>query len=712
MHKKTLLAASCALMSLPSLAQIELHDTGAKWDGEIAQLVENGAARRAANGLGAAAKADSVLNVTISVKDADAVAASITGDGHEATVITSDLVTAIVPVSYIPTLAAREDVLYVNAPTQFHPLLSLARNEIKATSVHQGTLLDTPFTGKGVVVGVIDQVFEYNHIAFKDRVKALWRNNKLTTTIPTSGGSSGSGMGHGTHVTNIAAGSKISDNNLYGIAYEADIVMAPSDFSSSVVLAQAKAIKQFAEDQGKPWVINMSFGGHAGPHDASTAYDQGLSALSGEGGIFVGAMGNEGGQLIHAEADFTESENTKYFYPKPGTDNTSGVIAVQVWGQATDGATHFTMRPVLVRRVGSTVAKEYPTDTQLSRAGFSYVNSVSPYNNKQYVTLFGATTNLTSVMGLGSSYVLMIEVAGDAGQTAHAWINNISYAQEFSTMAGIETVTGDDNYLCGEGGGSPAKSIAVGSYNSNPNFTSAVDNRTYSYQSAIGVKGQMSKFTSPGPQLGDAVKPTVSAPGGCIQSAFAKTGTGFSKTELTITSVVTGEDGKEYYYGVMSGTSMASPMVTGVVALWLEANPTLTYEDIVDIIKTTARRDSYTGTATTWDARSGYGKIDAYNGIKEALKRKTPSGIGKLNTSAPVTLWKGLDAWRVLFNNDESYADITLHNAAGQLVSARHIDAPKTGQEETISLSGLAPGVYVLNIGTTASRLTRKLVVK
>ncbi len=712
MHKKTLLAASCALMSLPSFAQIVLHETGAKWDGEIAQLVETGAARRAANGVGGAAKADSVLNVTISVTDAEAVAASITGSGYEATVITSDLVTAGVPVSYIPTLAAREDVLYVNAPTQFHPMLSTSRSEIKATSVHQGTLLETPFTGKGVVVGVIDQLFEYNHIAFKDRVKALWRNNKLTTTIPTSGGSSGSGMGHGTHVTNIAAGGKVTGHNLYGIAYEADIVMAPSDFSSSVVLAQAKAIKSFAEEQGKPWVINMSFGGHAGPHDASTAYDQGMSALSGEGGIFVGAMGNEGGQLLHAEADFTESETTKYFYPKPGTDNTSGVVAMQIWGQADDGATHFTMRPVLVRRVGSTVAKEYPTDTQLSRAGFSYANSVSPYNNKQYVTIFGATTNLTSVMGLANTYVLMVEVTGDAGQSAHAWINNINYAQEFSTMAGIETVTGDDTYLCGEGGASPAKSIAVGSYNSNPNFTSAVDNRTYSYQTSIGVKGQMSKFTSPGPQLGDAVKPAVAAPGGCIQSAFSKTGTGFSTSELTITDIVTDDDGKKFYYGVMSGTSMASPMVTGVVALWLEANPKLAYEDVLDIIKKTARRDSYTGITTTWDARSGYGKIDAYNGIKEALNRKGTVGIEKLNTAAPVTLWKGADAWRVLFNNDESFADITLHDASGKLVVARHIAAPKTGQEETLNLSGMAPGVYVLRIGTTASSLTRKLVVK
>ncbi len=712
MHKRRLLAGACALLALPSLAQIQLHDTGTKWDGEIAQLMDGLAVRRAAAN-GEAAAADSTLHVTVSVSDAEAVTSYIKGCGYDATAITADLVTASVPVSFIPTLSAREDVLYVNAPEQFHPMLRLSRGEIKATSVHQGkTPLETPFTGKGVVVGVIDQLFEYNHIAFKGRVKALWRNNKLSTTIPTSGGSSGSGNGHATHVTNIAAGGKISGNELYGIAYESDIIMAPSDFSSSLVLEQAKAIKQFAENEGKPWVINMSFGGHSGPHDASTAYDQGLSALSGAGGIFVGAMGNEGGELIHAKADFTEDGQTKYFYPKPGSDNTTGVVAIQVWGQATDGATHFTMKPVLVRRVGTVVTKEYPNATQLSRAGFTYVNSVSPYNNKQYVSLFGATNTLTSIMGLASNYTLMVEVTADAGQTAHAWINNINYAQEFATMTGIDAVAGDDSYLCGEGGASPAKSIAVASYNSSPNFTSAYDGKTYSYQNSIGTKGQMSKFSSHGPQLGDAAKPTVSAPGGCIQSAFAKTGTGFSTSDLTITSIVTDEDGNKYYYGIMSGTSMASPMVTGVVALWLEANPKLTYEDIICILQETSRRDSYTGLTESWDAVSGYGKIDAYEGIRKALDMKGSTGVEKLNTATPVTLSKGLDEWRVLFNNNESYADITLHTAGGQLALSRHISEPHAAQEEVINLAGMAPGVYVLHIATTASTMTRKLVVK
>ena len=49
------------------------------------------------------------------------------------------------------------------------------------------------------------------------------------------------------------------------------------------------------------------------------------------------------------------------------------------------------------------------------------------------------------------------------------------------------------------------------------------------------------------------------------------------------------------FYGVMSGTSMATPVVTGVVALWLQANPMLTPEQIKEIISETSIRDTYTG---------------------------------------------------------------------------------------------------------------------
>ena len=155
--------------------------------------------------------------------------------------------------------------------------------------------------------------------------------------------------------------------------------------------------------------------------------------------------------------------------------------------------------------------------------------------------------------------------------------------------------------------------------------------------------------------------------------------------------------------------------MTGIVALWLQANPKLTPAQVLQIIKETAERDSNTGTAdeSGWNAKSGYGKIDAYAGLKRALELANQQGISEaLNTEAPVSLQKNADSWKVLFNNDETYADIRIVALNGQVVANQRLNAPRRGEETTISLSNLTPGVYLFHVNTTASKLTRKLIVK
>lgn len=174
-------------------------------------------------------------------------------------------------------------------------------------------------------------------------------------------------------------------------------------------------------------------------------------------------------------------------------------------------------------------------------------------------------------------------------------------------------------------------------------------------------------------------------------------------------------EGGTYYYGMMSGTSMATPAVTGIIALWLEANPKLTYENILDIMKATGRRDNHVGKvdANNWNATWGFGKIDAYNGLKKALEMKGQSGIDEtLNSEAPVTISKNHNEWRVLFNNNESFATLQVFNTNGQLVSSEYVDAPRCGTERVVNLANFAPGVYLFKVSTTASSTTRKLVVK
>ena len=45
------------------------------------------------------------------------------------------------------------------------------RTETGVAKVQAGTGLDTPYDGTGVIIGVIDQGFEFKHIAFTGRSK-------------------------------------------------------------------------------------------------------------------------------------------------------------------------------------------------------------------------------------------------------------------------------------------------------------------------------------------------------------------------------------------------------------------------------------------------------------------------------------------------------------------------------------------------------------
>ena len=86
--------------------------------------------------------------------------------------------------------------------------------------------------------------------------------------------------------------------------------------------------------------------------------------------------------------------------------------------------------------------------------------------------------------------------------------------------------------------------------------------------------------------------------------------------------------GNNYEFGQMSGTSMATPYMTSICALWLEADPTLTHTQIRDIAQQTAVLDAYCNTNNYYTKQNdgnqaGSGKVDAYAGLKYILDQKS-----------------------------------------------------------------------------------------
>lgn len=650
-------------------------------------------------------QADSLQSVIIKCENAEVLAASLQSAGYHATSITPGIVTARVPSYALTSLYRYDGVDYVQLSRQAAPLMAKARKATGVDRIQSGDGLDTPYTGKGVLIGVIDQGFEYKHPAFlkedgtTSRVLAIWNRKgyskgtdakPITDKIPSTGDGFDS-YGHATHVTNIAAGSKIAENDYYGMAPDADIVMIPSEFSEAEVLEDVKYISDLAEKRKQPWVINMSFGTQLGAHDGTTEFAHSIDDIlaAEKGRQIVIAAGNEGLNQEHCTHTFKQDGEVARILVSPGA---YGAL-IDLWGQATDGEKHLTAKPFIYLNGEIT----YLEGNDLK--DYTNIYQIAPFNQKEHWQV-GMPTNALQGGKLG------LEITGKAGETFHAWTNT-GYG-DFVKGGDDSFVAGDNRYCIDEFGASTRNTVVAAAYVTSNSWTDYTGAIQYDVR---GNVDDIANFSSVGPSLIDVPKPTVAAPGSVIVSAVSKLGSSFSTKSTDIASVVKRKL-KYFYYQQMSGTSMATPATTGIIALWLEANPNLTAQQIIDIIKTTSRHDQYTG-ESTWNEHWGYGKIDAYEGLKEALRLGDATGITAVrNSASPVSINKQGNQWSILFNDNESYAHITVFTLDGKVVTRRNLLHLTRGQEETLSFAGLPAGIYVVNLQTTGATLTKKLLIQ
>lgn len=121
---------------------------------------------------------------------------------------------------------------------------------------------------------------------------------------------------------------------------------------------------------------------------------------------------------------------------------------------------------------------------------------------------------------------------------------------------------------------------------------------------AIDSNHQLASFSNYGPEQ------DVVAPGVNIYSTMPT-------YSVTLTSWWYGYSNN---YDQMSGTSMATPMVAGVCALILSANPNLSPAEVRNILESTATDLGSVG----WDKYYGYGEVDALAAVNEAGGGGTP----------------------------------------------------------------------------------------
>ena len=492
--------------------------------------------------------------------------------------------------------------------------LTISDDNVKAqtnvSDVHNGIGLDSPYLGDGVIVGIIDIGFDYDHPNFKDengdlRISRVWERENPNGNPPTINGETAYGSefvgeseildevadmaneSHGTHVAGIAAG-----NN--GVAPNSEIVLV-SGFQGAYVDAINYLIS-YAEQVNKPVVINMSFGGYeyasrdGNSNNELVIENQGWSSK--EGVVLVAAAGNDRDIPKHLKLDFSES-SYKSILPCDFTKDFETDISYQsdlflgFYGDTDESEPNFNV----AFSIYDFKDDEWDSDAYSIEVTNEYISDsltiIDDDNDEfkfKYDLGFSVNRNILLIYDIevnnSDAKDLIIPTVYGENETIHVYELSLeNYG--FETLPGYTFVEPDYAYIVG----SPALSsniIAVGSYDI-----------------SAGNPGDLSYFSSVGPSIDNRIKPDITAPGHQVYS-----------------SVSFYDENYDQDYDNMSGTSMASPVVAGIIALWLEKDPTLSTIDVLSLIAQNSINDQYTEQGlNTPNYLWGYGKIDAYQSL-------------------------------------------------------------------------------------------------
>lgn len=495
----------------------------------------------------------------------------------------------------------------VEAPQEFHLTLESARGV--ATGLDDALRQPGAPTGNGVVIGVIDTGVDWSHPDFltpdgESRLELFVYAHRLANSLHSerqeyskadidaaikavlnnrkSSVPKGDPNGHGTHCASIAAGNgAASGGRLRGVAPNATLMAVRSEpLLDAHIIEGIRRIFSLAGD--RPAVVNLSLGGHIGPHDGTSALESAIARETGPGRIVVVAAGNEGEDQIHWSGKMRAGQDL--IIPFRIVDTSSQFV--DVWIPRGDEVAIVIVDPDGVEHIPDSQTHLAPSGELTADWRVDQVN----FDQNLTVLVTGGSS--------GSRWQIRITPARVTQGEVHAWAGTADPAAPQSIFP-----TGDSEYTIGIPG-TEERAIVVGSFVSRAQLRAG----TAGANPAGLQVGHLSPFSSRGPTRIGKQRPDITAPGQFVTAALA------SGCELARDPRLANR--REGQYITIQGTSMATPFVSGVVALMLQLEPKLDPSEIQRRLRATAHRDEIIG--PVWNSGFGYGRIDVAQLLKYA----------------------------------------------------------------------------------------------
>ena len=647
-----------------------------------------------------------------------------------------DISIITIPLSQIGKLTENPTVLRVEANRRADITLDTVPLVSNILPVYQATPQHQAFTGSGVVVGLMDIGFDlthptfYNNVSLSDyRIKAFWdqlaqHDQASTSKLPVGRefltqsdilaqgcAIDGKMQGHGTHTAGIAAGSGY-DSPYRGVAYESELCLVANAVTSDTVFINPqdyylytsatdalgfKYIFDYAEQQKKPCVVSFSEGYTPYMDDDDLLFNDFLERLIGPGRILVSSAGNESRELTYFDKPIGKEQAGAFL--KSGRNaplyrlKSDKPVALTFYAyKGSNTPTHQLQISADDERWNSVLIDTLFIDNDtLSVVINSYPSAFDQQGMISMVQLYSnVTINKLPPIAL---------VIG--GKEQHATVIGTYY----NALANLDTDSRWNDASLGYNVLSPGclkAPICVASTSHRIVFKN-MEGNWVQYPFNGEEIGLWSPYSSVGPTLDGRIKPDIAAPGRCIVSAYNSyyleehpTATSYDVAHFDV-------NGRTYPWHVDSGTSMSTPVVAGIIALWLQAKPDLTRDDIMGILQRTSHHPEKD--LDYPNNKYGYGEIDAYRGLLDILGI---TAIKEVSQHEPhdATIWAQDGLLHIAFGKiPDKPITLTIYSTAGTRVFQTSVTTNQS--DVTLPLPTFSKGIYVVQMGNLGSTLIR-----
>lgn len=645
--------------------------------------------------------------------------------GVKVTSRVADIVALRLPLEGLFTLEQCPEVMNYTVCHRASLHCDKARVDTHADSVQEGINLPQAFKGDGVLVGVCDWGFDYQHpnLNHKDekRIFAAWDQFKHSGPAP-EGFDYGTAYygydalveaqvdtsniygynSHGTHCSGIIGGrgtkkESASDKKFTGIAPHAQFLCGSWLLDEASWMDLVSWMYGVAKQEQKRLVISNSWGMYSfSAIDGTSLASQALNHYADSGVVFVTSAGNNGDQACHLMHTFAQGDTLRTM---ANYYNGNGGQMLILWGEP--GQTF-----------KACVGLSSTTNGPVSKSPFFSTNDNIDYQEGYLVVDNGDTVRYSVMCESANAcnqrphMLLKVDKEGndklhlfltaENGAIVQAW--NINYVREHESNIGMDFVTGGrSGYIAGDpyrGIGEPAcaeKSIAVAAHAAGR------------FVGEEWMPGNIAYFSSYGPTMDGRTKPDISAPGVDVISSVSSWDTEERNYEASILS-----GGRYYKWAKMSGTSMSGPMVAGACALLLQANPNLSVDTVKALLTRTAINDERTGNLSDSVSDSwGHGKLNVYGAVCAAIDKLSVAEVQEHPIA--LELYPNPASERVTLRTytlEESLVEV--YSLSGQRVLQRKVQ----GGETTFDLQGWQSGLYIVRSHDRSGVRTAKLIVK